>query len=231
MRVGRDQGALDERAPSHVDALADVGRQRQRGVRHQRTLEVQRLERVATHERRAARVSLRRRQRRVVPERRVREVAHEALELGVARHEVRLRVDLDEAAAAIQSARRHEAVRGRARLELRRAARALLAQPLEGLLQSRRRLDGGLAVDEPCARRLAQLLDQFHRHRVTCAVRAFAGREAAEIYCAAMLPGWRDRCHLARRARVQKVSLLSGPRRAGILCGPCGEQQLLSLSE
>ena len=38
VRVGRDQGALDERAPSHVDALADVGRQRQRGVRHERTL-------------------------------------------------------------------------------------------------------------------------------------------------------------------------------------------------
>ena len=62
-------------------------------------------------------------------------------------------------------------------------------------------------------------------------VRAFAGREVAEIYCAAMLSGWRDRCHLARRARVQKLSLLSGPRSAGILCGPCGEQQLLSLSE
>ena len=164
VRVGRDRGALNERAPSHVDALADVGRQRQRGVRHERPLEVQRLERVALHERRAARVALRRRQRRVVSQSRVREVAHEALELRVPRHKVRLRVDLDEAAAAIQSARRHEAVRGRARLELRRAARALLAQPLEGLLQSRRRLDGGLAVDQSRAGRLAQLLDQFHGH-------------------------------------------------------------------
>ena len=63
VRVGRDQRALDERAPSHVDALADVGRQRQRRVRHERPLEVQRLERVARHQRRAARVPRGRRQR------------------------------------------------------------------------------------------------------------------------------------------------------------------------